>query len=362
MTWPFLRYRQSGLLSVGNFFRRFFAVAAPKPGVTSKNRLFDTPGPDEREIAHLRHLDPELPEFAWRIISRYRPRTLGSQWSAVRPFVVEVVVSMRPTTPDVTRRLMTMVGRFAAWVWAVRGGDLTLDGVFTDDLVRRFVADQLASASATSRWDFTRQLATIAERLAETRVGRLPAPAPGHNAVPYSQAEIATMHSWASALPTELKRSNARATLGLAGGAGLTSAEIMEARVEDVQIVDGLTIVRVRGDRPRRVPVRRSWARTVARSIGDRTEGFVFRGYRLDEYPPRALQSFLTEHPCAVRPSPARFHLSWVIAQIDAGLPLDVLLEVSGFASPAALQPYLRHTRRHAATEYFDRIAGEATR
>jgi integrase len=228
-----------------------------------------------------------------------------------------------------------------------------------DSLVRRYLAERLAKHSTVYRFDMVRQLASIAEAVGGEEIRRLPTPFQSPRVRPYTPAQEATLYSWANTLSTPLKRQNARALLGLAGGAGLTALELMAAQVEDVEFVDGRAFVNVRGVRPRRVPVRANWARTLTKSIGSRTSGNIFQAYRLEEYPPHELQQFLSDHPCTPRPSAARLHSGWIVTQLEAGLPMKVLLQITGFTSTQSFQPYLTYTRKRGIDDYFGRIIGE---
>jgi hypothetical protein len=133
----------------------------------------------------------------------------------------------------------------------------------------------------------------------------------------------------------------------------------MAVQVEDVHFDNGRAFVTVHGSASRRVPVRAMWVKTLSLSIGTRTSGDVFHAYRLEEYPPNQLQRFLSDNPCTPRPSAARFHASWVITQIDAGLPLQILLDIAGFSSAQSLQPYLKYAKAHGIDGYIARITGE---
>ena len=287
------------------------------------------------------------------------PSKPTSAWAAVRPFVIECVISMTPRTHATARRLMTMTALYVTWLWAATGCDLTVDRVFRDGFVSRYLVERLGKHSATYRYDTVRQLSGLAAKLTGETIGRLHTPPQGPRVRPYTSAEDASLYSWANTLSTPLKRQNARGLLGLAGGAGLTAVEVMAARVNDVEVVDGRVFVNVRGDRPRRVPVRANWARTLIKSIGTRTSGNVFHAYRLQEYLPHELQRFLSDHPCTPRPSAARLHSGWIVTQLEAGLPLDVLLEVTGFTSAQSFQPYQRYARPARINDYFGRIIGE---
>ncbi|TDW28920.1 tyrosine-type recombinase/integrase [Cryobacterium psychrophilum] len=169
------------------------------------------------------------------------------------------------------------------------------------------------------------------------------------------------MHSWAASLTTDLKRQNAQALLGLAGGAGLRANEIIDLRLGDIDVIDGRLFVNVPGVNPRRVPVRHPWNRTLLRSVACRTDPneYVFRAYRFEEYRPRAIQTFLTDHPGRVRATVSRLRATWIVAQIDLGLPLPVLMALAGFSTTGSLDKHLVHARSLDVANYVGLVIGE---
>lgn len=343
--------------------RHWRNLAAYMLFVIVKNRLNDKYARDCETYAHLRALDPELPDHAWRILLRYRPQLPAAQWEAVREFTITNAVRMRPRTYENARRIMCMSARFAAWVWTVTGAELTVERVYTQNNVYRYLQECMRDRSESHRWGLVRQLGTIAETLTDTtNIRRLPAPhLPGR--VPFTLSEVGVIHGWAMVLRTPLQRQNAWAILGLAGGAGLRSHEIAEARIGDIETTPAGLIVTVHshGDRPsRRVPVMRPWDRTLLRSIEGRTDPdeFVFRGYRWDEYRPRAIQTFLTEHPSRVRPTVSRLRSTWIVAHLNNGASLTLIMAIAGFVSTVSLDRHLIHAAPPSLDDYFASLVG----
>lgn len=297
---------------------------------------------------------------AWARIIRYRPRhATPNQWAAVQPLVVSVVTRMNPRTPDVTRRLLNMVGLFSVWVWARTGKAPTVADYFTAPLIERFVAHGLVDTTPARKWDVRRQLATIAEQCAGVRMSRELAPFGKGNGRIFTDDEIARIVSWASTLSTEVKQRNACALVALAAGAGLRTHEITDLQVEDIERTDeGLMLISVRGDRARRVPVRNVWIRLLGAALEGRTEGPVITGYRWPENPAQLVQRFLTENAGSLRPTVSTLRRGYVVSLLEAGIPEKVVNQVCGY--PAAhnfdfYEPYLRAER---AEDYFARIAG----
>ena len=335
--------------------------AAHKTFVNRKNRLNDIFLADSHTYAHLRALDPELPDHVWHVIIRYRPQLSSVQWDAVREFTIINAILMRPRTFESVRRLMCMSARFGAWVWTTTGTTLTAERVYTESNVYRYLQERLPKHSEGHRWGFVRQLGAIADALADTDIKRLSAPQTAGRRRPFTLSDVASMHSWAASLTTSLKRQNAWAILGLAGGAGLRSEEIVDVRLRDIEVQGDRLFVHVTGTRPRRVPVLHPWNRTLLRSINNRTnpDEYAFRGYRLEEYRPRAIQTFLTDHPGRVRATVSRLRSTWIVTQIDNGLPLPVLKAIAGFVSALSLEKHLVHAKPVNIDDYLGLIIGE---
>lgn len=321
-----------------------------------KSRLIDNRHP---ELEHLRALDPELPDHCWHIITGYSPNQPSSAWLLVRDFVIECVVAMHPRTYANARRLMTMTALYVTWVWTATGCELTAARVFNDTHLRRYLAVRLAKHSDMYRFDTARQLSTMAELLTGAHLARLATPYQAEAVAPHTRDDIARLRSWANTLSTPFKRQNARALLALAAGAGLTSQQIVDAQVEDVEFADGRAFVSIRERQGSRVPMRAAWVRMLNEAIGTRRTGDIFQAYRFEEYPPNQLHQFLTRNRGELRPSVSRLRSGWIVALINANLPIDVLLDVAGFTTPHSLRPYLRYARSNSTAEWLPAITGE---
>jgi integrase len=328
--------------------------------MTPKDRLNDIFLRDSARFAHLRAMDPDLPDHVWSVMIRFRPQLSPVQWDAVREFSLRNAVQMQPRTFETVRRLMTMTVRFNAWAWTA-GSTLDVARMYTNTNVYRYLQECLPNHSDSHRWGLVRQLGTVADALAATSVERMPSLPRKVGARPFSLPEIAQLHSWAGTLTTDLKRQNAWAILGLAGGAGLRSEEIITIRIGDLDVIDGRLFVSVPGPRARRVPVTQPWTRTLLKSIATRTDPDenVFRAHRFDEYPPRAIQSFLTDHPGRVRATVSKLRCTWVVAHLNNEVPAQALLAIAGFTRAGSLDKYLPHVRPFDLDTVVGRIVGE---
>ncbi|WP_396668507.1 tyrosine-type recombinase/integrase [Microbacterium sp. R86528] len=318
------------------------------------------------ELSSLRAAHPQLREAPCSIILRYKPNSaaLAGAWAEVRPFTITTAAEMAPDTFDVSRRLMTMTAQFHIWAWSRTGTQLNVPVVYTQNNIDRFLSTHLKHRSPHHRWGVSRQLVKVGRELADADLIALPAPN-GKVRAPFAPKQIATMHSWANALTTVKKRQNAHALLGLAGGAGLTAAEIVETRVTDIIRVDNVVLINVREGKSRLVPVRHAWARVLLRSIEGRehTNEHLFRGHRFEEYPPRTIQTFLTDHPAKVRPTPSLLRNSWILHHINNDVPPQALMEASGLDCFQTLGRYYEHAQARKLSDYTSMLVGaEAAR
>jgi len=329
------------------------------PGVEN-NRLIDKAQFRSDAEADLAFANPDLPAVCVRIISGYSPNPPTAIWPQVQQFTIDCAIAMKPRTPANARRLMTMIALFSTWVVTVTGCPVRADRIFTQSHLDRFVKGKLSGHSVAYRFDVSRMLAKIGQTLTNSNLTQLPTPKQSEAVPPHTFDDIARLYSWANTLSTPLKRQNARSLLALSAGAGLTSQQIMDAQIGDIDLVEGRAFVTVREPRERRVPLRASWVPTLTRAIGSRTSGDVFRAYRLEEYPPNQLQQFLSLNRGELRPSVARLRSGWIVSLINADLPVAVLLKVTGFATPGSLRPYLRYAALNDDTAWLARITGEA--
>lgn len=341
---------------------RLFLAAAYRVFVNpSKDRLHD----NLTEFADLRAAHPTIPDFAWRIMLRYVPKDtqLAGAWSAVRRFTVACVAAMEPNTFDKARRAMTITAHFHMWVWKRGGTTLTVPALYAQNNIDRFLESTHKHNSYTHQWGVSRQLVSVGHELADADLITIPAPR-GKRRAPFTAKQIATMHSWANTLNTVLKRRNAWALLGLAGGAGLTAAEIMNVRGTDVEQVGDVLFVNIAGTRARRVPVRASWARILLRSLEGREDAneYLFRGPRLEEYAPRTLQTFLTDHPAPVRPTPTLLRAAWILHHINNDVPPLVLMDISGIDNFQTLSRYYAHANTPDVDAYTDLLVNSAAK
>ncbi|ROP74068.1 hypothetical protein EDF19_0142 [Curtobacterium sp. PhB115] len=299
---------------------------------------------------------PVLAQKIDAAIEKYMPDKNRLAFETVGPFVREIVRMAEPTTYDNARRLLSMVCGITIWQWMRSGCELTPERILSDNLIAKYVDTVLINHSPSYRFDTTRILGTLATKLTGERTHRLTLPAAPPLA-PYTSAELAELNSWRLGLPTSLAKRNAATLLSLGAGAGLTPAEIITARREDVSVVgDDDRVIAVRGDRARSVPVRREWVRVLdlARTTD---ESLLFHGYDFEEYPARPIASFISAHPAKVQPTLTRLRSGWIANLIDANIPDGLIAELAGVdvVTVARYYPYARQATLEA---HFDAVTG----
>lgn len=339
----------------------FLMLAAHMLFMTANNRVIDSPN---ITLDRARELDPTISEWAWRKTANFTPWSMTRmQWEPIRRFVAEASVLMGLRTVDGVRRMNSMLAGYVNWVYIHHQPELTFRTVFTQAFIDRYLSDVAQAGWAASyRYGVSRQLSEAGLALAGAELTRLPSAGRKYTGRILSPLEIAKLYSWSQGLSTDLLRRGASAVLALSAGAGLDAKEVEAAQVEDIRIDRDLLLVDVRGRAPRTVPVLCGWRKSLLFAIEGRSTGPVFRGYRLEEYEPRFITNFFTDNPAPIRPSARDLRRGWIITQIEAGIPVDVLLTISGLRDAQALDTYLHFATRADPAGFFARIAGAGAR
>lgn len=272
----------------------------------------------------------------------YRPQLPARDWDAVAPYVHDVVLRAEPLVTYSARELYPAVTRLAHFA-RTEYAPLTDDAVFDPYMVNRFIVHHLAGYNRASRNTIRARLRRVSEALLGDRaVGEFKALGRADAVTPYSVAEQASLESWSRAQTSEERRTSAAALLSLGFGAGLTGAEIVRQRLEDIRAgVHGLLVVRVSGENPRQVPVMAMWSAGL-RSRLDFMNG---RGwaFRVDQRGGNA--NLVTDFVARTRPEvplqTRRMRATWLASHLEQATPLKALLRVAGLQSAEALDRVL---------------------
>lgn len=204
--------------------------------------------------------------------------------------------------------------------------------VYTEDRAR-----EVAPVMAERERKMLRALAGIAPTVERRRVSTASQPER-----PYTPAEVARFHTWATHQRTEHQRLGCLAVFTLALGCGLTSGEIMAARGDDLINMDGTPAVHVARD-SRIVPVVDRWRNCFERLVEMAKPGFLVAPNAGDRK--TAMVTILRCSSGETKPTAARLRMTWLVAHLEAGTPLAALLPATGMTSTDSLRRAMSFVR-----------------
>jgi integrase len=185
------------------------------------------------------------------MIAGYRPASLPEP--AAR-FARQAAAACAPQDLARAKALLFACGKLGAFASAA-GLELIPEVCLHPSVIERFILTAGAELSAPTRRTLRTSLRWAARR-AGPQLGPAPVSLPRERSkAPYSAAEIAAYLALADAQPTRGRRMRAGGLICLGAGAGLTGADLRQARGSDITCRSGGVLVQVRGRRPRVVPV-----------------------------------------------------------------------------------------------------------
>ena len=292
-----------------------------------------------------------------RRIDNYRLPEAGESWPSIAQFVRDTVTSLDLRTVGVTSHYLCTAARFTFWAWQSHGVALDAEEVFRLDLVAMFNEQKMRNLSDTYRAGTAQRLSRLVAHT--SGVDPVRQKRTSHIAPIYTDTQL--MHHRGSALAhtTESRRANAHLVLGLGAGAGLRPEEVALLRVGDVRVEDHHATVTVSGKHPRTIPVRNRWVPSLVTGLSDRAaDEWAFTGYRLPEYPARVIHQFGIDTPTIPTPSVTRLRATWIVGLLNQGLPLDLILHLSGLATVVSLDSFVRAMRPHPIDQHLTAITG----
>ncbi|WP_167726411.1 tyrosine-type recombinase/integrase [Cryobacterium sp. TMT3-29-2] len=298
------------------------------------------------------------PPAVQRVIDNYVAVMPAVHWTTIESFVRDSVTSLGLQTRGVARNYLAATAKFAHWLWQTAAANLDPAAAFRPALIRRFVHDVMPARAETYQQQTAQRLNSLVTHFTAATPDRQTRNHPA-SVRPYANRDLITFRSSAARRTNEERRMNAHVLLALGAGAGMRAEEIALARVSDVSTDGDDLLVSVRGNHPRSVPLRVEWRRALATGINGREPGeWLFAGYRLPEYPARVIHQFGIDAPDEPTPSATRLRATWIVRHLNAGLRLDILLELAGLASPTSLAPYVRAMTPYDMVEVRHLISG----
>lgn len=283
-------------------------------------------------------------------MATYRPQLPAKDWDAIAPYVHDVVARAEPLVTYSARELYPAVTRLAQFT---RGEYAPLDDAFVFDpyMVNRFITHHLVGYNRASRSTIRARLRRVSEALlGDDAIGKFKALGKADAVTPYSVPEQASLEGWSRAQTSEERRTSAAALLSLGFGAGLTGAEIIRQRLEDISESGATLIVQVAGENERYVPVLQDWADGLrARLQFMNREGWAFRtdqrGSNIN-----LITDFASRTGPEVPLQTRRMRATWLVGHLNRATPLKALLRIAGLQSAEALDrllPFVTETNTH---------------
>lgn len=292
------------------------------------------------------------------IIANYNANLDAEAWAQMQDFVRGTIrFRYAPYHGESeVRHALSCLSGFADWALFYGVGpmnDTLLTAQAIDSYEAHRASEVLPSVAARER----KILRTIAGIANVTEFDRTSTSTPVSQ--PYSPTEQGAIRRWAETQPSERRRSLCGAVVALTLGAGLTSHELMNVRQRDVVTLDdGMVGVRVGS---RLVPVIEEWNDLIAHLADGRSEQYLIAPGRSqrDGQSIHQIIGRIPTHP--THPLPQRMRNTWLIRCLDAGVPLQNVVEAAGLESPEMLRrliPFMAKLDGDVAVRAF-RLAGK---
>lgn len=291
-------------------------------------------------------------------ITSYRPARLDdATWTALGGVIGHALLAYAPKS---NRWVHDQAGHVASFVtWADRANratgataPLTADMLVVPGLVERYLDEALAGRPDSSRATVRSVLRRVVRNLSGTgpeRIKYVPVQAP------YTDAECAGFVRLARNQPTADLRRALSACVALGLGAGLDGGdqrEVTPADITEADLGEGVTglLVNVRGQRPRTVVIRGAYEPLLREALAlhdkaRRGKNNPLYGLSVNR---RNVTSTVTGRAvtatgAGVDINAARLRATWLLACMNAPVPLAVLLQAAGLKTARTLTDLLAY-------------------
>jgi len=290
-------------------------------------------------------------------IAAYRPgHFTAEQWTRIASTVRLAIRACAPTSSRWVHKQAGSVAGFVLWVdqlnRATADAPVAASMLLEPGLVDRYLDEAMADRPAASRATARSVLRRVVRNLSgapRERIEYAPVQAP------YTPAECAAFVRLARNQPTKDLRRALSAMVALGLGAGLDGGdqrEVTPADIVEIDLGDGTTglLVHVRGPRPRTVIVRAAYEPLLREAIDAHNESR--RGKHTPIYglskSRRNVTSTVTSKSVTatgtgVDINAARLRATWLLACMNAPVPLNALLSAAGLKSARTLTDVLAY-------------------
>lgn len=264
-------------------------------------------------------------------VAAYVPAFEPEDWEQVGPFVRACVDQARFVDSDTVRTSLTAVAHLALWCWKNAGFDLSVEEVFAERTVQRYL-DFRTDLTEPTRGSTRSRLRDVARRLEVPIDTSHATPLPKAAApTPYTRADITALRASVLGQSTSYRQRNLAILLALGGGVGIQASELMALRLDDIERGAEGTTVRITDKYTRLVPMIREWEDLLGEYLphsGD--EPWVFLPTAKDRSK-NSISSFLQKTSrSGPRPNLQRLRSTWIVSHLNARGPIPALMYGAG--------------------------------
>lgn len=274
-------------------------------------------------------------------VDAYTPSNLTSEvWDEISDFVRGCITDLNfppDTSIDHLRHHLSALSYLAAWTRLTY--PLNRQSVLDHKVIDAYHSHSTHEISPATASGRRRILMWIGRRLnpawmGSTRFQKAPEPVPQ----PYRSDELKSFNWWHKSQPSDERRREVGTVMSLALGAGLRATEIGSLRRGAVEMGSGCVIVRPSGFRsapPRESVLRAEWEDHLLAVISElEADDYVFMLERPTKRSGLA-GDYLRRTSGTDLPSPnvQRLRATWIVRQIMAGVPSDVICAAAGLES-----------------------------
>jgi integrase len=301
-------------------------------------------------VGSYHHPELSTDEQVRHCIDTYTPQVPPQHWAVIGDFVRRAVADCENKTAYAAHTLMVATTYHVLWCWQTAALPLERDVIFRRDVIAEYTDRGFADASDAYRTNRRSMLLRMSEQLVSShlRAERLTTLASSLPTTPFTHTETALLRSWADGQNTLYRQINCNVLLAFGLGAGLSTAELLDVRCQDVTVdAEGVLIV-VTGKRSRSVPMLREWQAPVAEIAQAAIRGgmYMFCPNRTTKTKNVVSNLIDRTRPPQVRPSPQRMRATWITTHLAANTPMTTLIEAAGVDSLEAFSRYLHFVPR----------------
>ncbi|RKR76298.1 tyrosine-type recombinase/integrase [Frondihabitans australicus] len=269
----------------------------------------------------------------------YQPKLPQRDWEAIAPYVHDLVARAEPLVVYSRDQLNPVVSRLVHYAF-INHIPLNDTDVLSPRTLERFVQVYLKDYTPGGKSTMRARVRRVAEAIRGGSTSDLIRTfAKSEASKPYDDRELALLRSWSRSMRNDDLTSSTGALLALGFGAGLTGAEIIRQRLEDVSLADGT--VRVVGGTEREIPVNGVWLDLlITRCAVTGGTGWAFRtGQRGSNA--NLITDFVARTGPQIPLTTRRMRATWLVGHLNSGTRLKPLLKLAGLRSAEALDAVL---------------------